>query len=207
MNQVLILHARLPGDVACAAADELLARLPYARRLELERRDAAGRLASLAGAALVLAGAGRMRGRRFDPAQLRFAPGRAPTLEGGPRFSVSHSHGRVGVALCDDGAVGLDLEEPASVGDTAGARLGSIERWTAIEAVLKAAGAGLREAGRVQLSEDRSSASFADEVFHLHPLALAAGCIACLATQSPAATAIVEEVAIPWPAAAGNETD
>lgn len=207
MIHVLVLHSELAGDVAADAEAAMLARLPYGRRLELERRDSAGRLASLAGLALALDGVRRMRGHPADPARLRFAQDRAPALEGGPLFSVSHSRGRVGVALCDGGAVGFDLEDLAAGSDSSGRGVGSLERWTAIEAVLKAGGTGLREAGKVHLSQDRSIATLAGGVFHLRPLVLAAGCVACLATGSPVSKVIVEEIPIPWPGAAGSATD
>lgn len=207
MLHVLILHAELPGELPDGVEAALLARLPYGRRIELERRDAADRVASLAGIALVLAGAGRMRGQWVDPAQLRFAQGRGPTLEGGPRFSVSHSRRRVGVALCDGGSLGLDVEDVAASSHRAGPGLDALERWTAIEAALKACGAGLREADKVRLSEDRSIATFAGEAIHLRPLQLAAGCVACLATGSPVLELTVEETAIPWRIAAAGATD
>ena len=192
MSDVLVLHAALPGLEALPAAAGLLARLPYARRLELERRDAAHRLAGLAGVALVLDGASRLRGRPADIAQLRFPAGGKPRLEGGPRFSISHSTTRVAVAVCERCEVGLDIE------DAGGVRARSLERWTAIEAVLKAVGAGLRETGSVRLDDDLRSAMFADRRVHLLPLALSPGCVARLAAFDELTSIAVEEVALPW---------
>jgi phosphopantetheinyl transferase len=185
MSDVLLLHAALPGLEALPAAAELLARLPYARRLELERRGAAHRLAGLAGAS-------RLRGRPADIAQLRFPAGGKPRFEGGPWFSISHSTTRVAVAVCERGEVGLDIE------DAAGAGAREIERWTAIEAVLKATGAGLRETGSVRLDDDLRSAFFADRRVHLLPLALSRSCVARLAAFDELTSIAVEEVALPW---------
>ena len=192
MSDVLLLHAALPGLEALPAAAELLARLPYARRLELERRGAAHRLAGLAGVALALEGASRLRGRPADIAQLRFPAGGKPRFEGGPWFSISHSTTRVAVAVCERGEVGLDIE------DAAGAGAREIERWTAIEAVLKATGAGLRETGSVRLDDDLRSAFFADRRVHLLPLALSRSCVARLAAFDELTSIAVEEVALPW---------
>lgn len=199
MTDVLVLHAVLPREDDAGLAATLLAQLPYGRRLELERRDAAARLASLAGIALVLAGAGRLRGRRVEPAQLRFPLGGKPMLTGGPWFSVSHSGNRVAAALSDRGDVGLDLED-APVGNAAAdpETTASLGRWTATEAVLKAVGAGIRSAGDVRLSADRSVAQLDGEVLYLRPLALAEDCVACLATRVAVSGVSIEQVGVPW---------
>ena len=101
----------------------------------------------------------------MEPAQLRFPLGGKPMLTGGPWFSVSHSGNRVAAALSDRGDVGLDLED-APVGDAAAdpETTASLGRWTATEAVLKAVGAGIRSAGDVRLSADRSVAQLDGEV-------------------------------------------
>jgi hypothetical protein len=207
MTQVLLLHAALTGADATGAGTELLARLPYAQRLELERRDVAARTASLAGIALVLEGARRLHARTAQVNRLRFPLGGKPSLHGGPHFSVSHSRLRVGVALCGSGEVGLDLEDLPGGSAGRGAGVGSLEQWTAVEAALKFAGAGLREAGDVHLSEDLAVARLAGALFHLRPLLLAPGCVACLATGSPVSQLTVEEIPIPWRRATGSPAD
>lgn len=191
MTDVLVLHAALPaGDVADGAAS-LLSRLPYARRLELERRDARGRLASLAGIELARAGAARLRGRAVDLACLRFPSGGKPRLEGGPWFSVTHSAARVAVAVSDRCEVGLDLEEGAS-------HRTALERWTATEAALKAVGAGLRSARDLRLAPDLQTADWAGTAIHLRALALADDAVACLATLAEVSSVVVERASIPW---------
>jgi len=199
MTDVLILHATLPAATDSGPAPALLAQLPYARRLELERRDPAARLASLAATALVLTGAGRLRGRPVDLSQLRFPQGGKPSLADGPSFSVSHSGRRVAAALCEDGEVGLDLEEMPAGKDARDPVSLSLGQWTATEAALKSVGAGLRSAREVRLSEDCSLAMLGGAVIHLRPLELAAGCVACLATSVVVVQVIIEEVRVRWP--------
>lgn len=199
MTAVLILHATLPGEIDAGPAAALLSQLPYARRLELERRAAAARLASLAGTALVLAGAERLQGRSVDPARLRFPQGGKPSLEGGPSFSVSHSGCRVAAALCEEGEVGLDLEDETAGDDARGRASRSLVLWTATEAALKSVGAGLRTAREVRLSGDRSFAMLAGTVIHLRPLELAEDCVACLATPVVVSQVTIEEVGVRWP--------
>jgi phosphopantetheinyl transferase len=203
MTDVLVLHAALPGAGDAGLAATLLAQLPYGRRLELERRDAAVRLASLAGTALVLAGAERLRGRPAGVAQLHFPQDGKPSLADGPWFSVSHSGRRVAVALSERGEVGLDLEDMLPDAGARGPGRGSLERWTATEAALKAVGAGVRAARDLRLSEDRSVATLAAAVIHLRSLALAGNCVASLATLVPVSEVTVVESDIPWPCVTG----
>jgi len=202
MNGVLILHSSLDGDGGDARADALLMRLPYARRLELARRDPDARLASLAGLALALAGAARLRGRAVEPGQLQFPANGKPGLAGGPSFSVAHSATRVAVAISDDCAVGLDLEDSTSAApDDARATL-RLQRWTAIEAALKAVGAGLRSAGQLRMAEDLATASFAGIEINLQRVEIEADCMARLATLARIVDVTVERIRVPWPYAA-----
>jgi hypothetical protein len=202
MNAVLILHAPLTAAGDEVLADALLMRLPYARRLELARRDPDARLASLAGVALALAGAARLRGRSVEPGQLQFPANGKPGLAGGPSFSVAHSATRVAVAISDDCAVGLDLEDStaAAPGDDRATR--RLQRWTAIEAALKAVGAGLRSAGQLRMAEDLATASFAGIEINLQRVDIAADCVARLAMLGPIAGVTVEQIPVPWPYAA-----
>ena len=157
----------------------MLERLPYAYRLELERRDAAARSASLRGLGLLAAGILRIRGVASDPSLLRFPQGAKPFMEGGPHFSISHSSCRVAVALSERYELGLDIED---VG-THGRSRAELERWTAVEASLKALGAGLRRSADVRLSPDLSTAEMAGALVYLRAVTLAEGCVATLATR------------------------
>src|SRR5512137_2583585 len=108
MPDVTILHAPLPFDLPATRAAWLLARLPYARRLELESRDPAARSASLLGLELLLEGVQRLRGRVPELARLSFPQGGKPRLDGGPWFSTSHTASRVAVALSEGCDLGID---------------------------------------------------------------------------------------------------
>jgi hypothetical protein len=189
MNAVMVLHAALPGDMAPVRAGLLLQRLPYAHRLELERRDAAARSASLLGLQLVLDGAARLRGTPHDVSRLRFPADGKPYCEGGPWFSVSHSRTRVAVALSDCCDLGIDVEDRGK-----GPADGDVrERWTAIEATLKAAGSGLRRARDVQLAADLATARIDDRTVYTRSVALAPDCVARIASWQPVQRVVVEE--------------
>jgi phosphopantetheinyl transferase len=177
MTDVMVLHAELPAILDAARQRSLLERLPYARRLELERRSDTDRAASLRGVELVLVAAARLRGTPARLDSLRYPEGRKPYLEQGPWFSVSHCSGRVAVAVSDRCDVGIDVEDLGGRADAAG-----LDRWTATEATLKAAGAGLARARDVRLAADLATGEVSGRLVHLRRLQIAPGCVACLGT-------------------------
>lgn len=189
MCEVMVLHAQLSGLAGATDASSLLQRLPYAYRLELERRDAAARSASLAALHLLAQGVQRLRGAPLDLKQLRVPEGGKAFLDGGPWFSISHSAVRAAVAVSEHCEVGLDIEEL----DTPGMGHADLERWTAIEATLKALGAGLRRAREVRLSSDLARGELGEAVVHTQPLVLAPDCVARLATRVPVRKVVVVE--------------
>lgn len=159
--------------------------MPYAKRLEIERRDADGRVAGLAGIALALEAASLLRGTPAPAADLRFPEGGKPALAGGPFFSVSHTNGWAACAASVDLDCGLDIEAadvPAMDGAAAVTRL---MRWTATESVLKAAGLGLRQAAEVEVMADLRSARLYGTRYYLRSLHLGSRLIAHLATLRP----------------------
>lgn len=190
MGEVIVLHATCAGQGLADGARSLLERLPYAYRLELERRDPAARSASLQGLWLLAEGCQRLRQASFDPSRLRFPQDGKPLLQGGPHFSISHSACRVAVALAERHELGLDLEEAGAHGRARA----ELARWTALEAALKALGAGLRRAPEVRLAPDLATAELAGAVVHLRSLDLAADCVATLATRESVGRVFVEEV-------------
>lgn len=194
MTCVLVLHARLSSEPDSGALDGLIACLPYAKRFELGRRDPPVRQASLAGISLALRGIALLRGRPADAGQLRFPAGGKPYLPGGPTFSVSHGRGRVGVAVSADAGVGFDLEEFEPASPEAPATRARLVRWTATEAVLKAAGRGLRDARAVEIDESQQAGRVGGASFHLLSVAIADDVVAHLATVTPVTSAAVEEV-------------
>lgn len=192
MCDVLVLHSTLSVN-SSAAVRPLLGALPYAYRLELERRSESARLASLTGIALLLDAAGRIRGEPPDLRGLRAFAGGKPALADGPSFSIAHSATRVAVAVSDCCEPGLDLEDLGSAGRTTQ----ELDRWTAIEATLKAMGAGLRDLREVQLDDDLGGSLFRGTRLHLRAVYLVDGCVARLATRTPVSALTVDEIA--WP--------
>lgn len=191
MGGVIVLHARRAGQFEAGAEQTLLGRLPYAYRLELERRDAPARAASLQALGLLAAGIERLCARPLDWSQLSFPEGGKPRLHGGPQFSIAHSARRVAVALCATCEIGLDVEDLGAHGLAHGA----LEDWTAVEAALKAVGAGVRRAADVRLAADRATAVLDGVVLQTRRLDLAADCVATLATPAPVAPVLAEEIA------------
>lgn len=181
MFEVTVLHAPLDGPLEAGREAWLLERLPYARRLELERRKASARAASLHALELLRFGVEHLRGHALEMPALRYPDGGKPALAGGPYFSTSHSGTRVVVALSEQCEVGIDIEDLAAAADAD--RLG---RWTAVEATLKAAGSGLRRASEVRLAPDLASARLGSEEYRLQRVALVPGCVAHLATAGEA---------------------
>ena len=176
----------------------LLARLAYAKRLELERRDPVARDAALAGIALALEAAQRLRGVALPVTGLCFPQDGKPAFVDGPYFSISHTDGRVACAASDELDCGFDFEFiPAGADDAARARL---QRWTATEAVLKAAGRGLREAGEVRLDAGLRCGHLAAVRYTLLGIDLGSSYAAHLATPQPASDVRIETVP-PAPAA------
>lgn len=197
METVLVLHAALPEGPTPSALRRLLEALPYARRLELERRDERDRCASLAGLHLALTGAQRLLDRPVAPGELRFIAGAKPRLAAGPHFSLSHGLTRVGVALGVSADIGFDLEELRAGEGTPRAEVARLARWTATEAVLKAAGRGLRDARAVRLDDDLASGRFDGRDYGIWPVHLRETALAHLAAAEPIGPIEIEEVVLP----------
>jgi len=192
VSVVIVLHAPSPGHFAGTDAALLLPRLPYARRLELERREPHAREAALAGIALALDAASRLRGVPAPVSELRFPAGGKPTLDGGPFFSISHTDGCVACAASLDCDLGFDFEfVPVGADEAARARL---RRWTATEAVLKAAGLGLREVARVEVDPELRFGTVGRSRYGLTAIDLGSSYAAHLATRQPARDVRIEAV-------------
>ncbi len=167
--EILLHAARVPDSLPEGCAARWLALLPSAQRRTVARRLAqGGGLDSLAGLAL-LAGCAECRRLPWPPRPpLRQEAGGRPRWPDGPEFSISHAAGYAICALAPPGvAIGVDLEPLDAAAPrqlrlvmSAGERrllesgaLGAAELWTAKEAVLKAAGAGLRRVREVEIGE------------------------------------------------------
>jgi 4'-phosphopantetheinyl transferase len=190
MTDAIILHARLRLPLSCPSWQEpLLQALPYAHRLELERREPQARRASLAGLGLVLVGAARMTRREFPPRAFTFPPAGKPRLAGGPHFSISHSGSCVTCIVCADTDCGIDIEDRL---DAAGsATVAQLRRWTATEAALKAAGLGLHAAGEVALAGLLGHATVRGRRFELQALDDLPGVIGHIAAEKRLGPGIV----------------
>jgi phosphopantetheinyl transferase len=158
----ILLHGLLSLTAPYAWSEPLLRALPYARRLDLERRAPEMRVASLAGVALALFGASRVRLRTALARDLRFPNKGKPVLAGGPRFSVSHSDRHVACLVSDEVDPGLDLEAR-----TERIEAGRLDRWCRSEATLKAAGLRLQDLDRVEHDEASHTACVAGRRYHL----------------------------------------
>lgn len=185
MSRVIVLQATLHGDAGQGDDASLMQRLPYARRLELERRDPPSRRASMVALALALDGLARVRGRAVEVGELQFPQGGKPRCAGGESFSISHTTRTVAVAVSGDCDVGIDVEDFGATGDPGPDALQKLEHWTTVEAVLKAAAAGLKHAGTVQVDRAAMRARFVDREFYVRPLELGPGIVAHLATTEP----------------------
>jgi 4'-phosphopantetheinyl transferase len=192
MSGTIVIHAALAGPLLPLWQPRLLEALPYARRLELGRRDATARRDSLAALALALLALERLTGRMPAPGELSCpAEGGKPALPGGPRFSWSHCGTRVACIASLHADPGLDLETlpRAAAADV----LLRLRHWTATEAVLKAAGLGLRDAAQVSLATDLGSGAVGDGRYFLHALELP-GCVGHIAARVPLLPAPAEEL-------------
>jgi phosphopantetheinyl transferase len=159
----------------------LLQALPYSRRLQLEGRSAPQRQASLAGIALALLGAEQVARRSFSPRDFSFPLDEKPVLRAGPAFSVSHSARYVACCIVDGFACGIDIEDLPQDIDMAGTdRLG---HWTATEAVLKAAGRGIRSVNDVSLDPAGEFGVMGAVRYELRPLTGVSGWIGHVATR------------------------
>ncbi len=188
----ILLHAPFPYGPDPSWGAALLDALPYARRLQLEGRSADARSASLAAIALLLRAAAQLERRIVRVRELRYDGDGRPTLELGPGFSISHTATRVGCLVARGAAPGLDLESIAADADATALR--RLRRWTATEAVLKAAGAGVRRAGDVQLvARGRNAiARLDDRSYRLRQLELAPDVVAHVAATERLDVAIEE---------------
>lgn len=198
VGEVIVLHVALPGQPPAGWIDAWLEALPYAKRLATESLEPGSRFASLAGIALALTLAGRLSPLPVRAGELRFPSPGKPFLPGGPHFSISHTTGLVACAASADLECGLDVEAigSAAANDDARRRL---RRWTATEALLKAAGLGLRDAGTVEIAADGRSARVRGEPFCVSELVLAPGYVAHLAARSAPGRVMIERLtAVPF---------
>ncbi len=178
-SQTLILyHTDLQGQWPEERARALRARLPYLKRLAVSSGTEQAH-ATLVGVALALSALTRALGRDVRASELLFVPDEKPRL-GAPAdaaraaadFSIAHSGPYVGCAALCGGRVGLDVE----IGEDA-----ALENWVAREAVVKAAGLGMRAIHEVELNG--AHARCRGEHWHARRLDQFTGAAACVMTS------------------------
>lgn len=180
-----------------------LPRLPDVKRAAVLRlRERADREASLLGVALLASVFAELK-LAFDAAALVYPTRGKPHLSGGPDFSISHAGGIVACAVARTGRVGLDLEAAGTLEtSTAGHVLSEQERaaieqgaldatdaWVMKEAVVKLMGRGIGALAAVRLRDGH--ASFEGESVRLHPIVLAPGFTAWLASDAATSRIVV----------------
>lgn len=181
VKTAILLHARLRPDAEPPWANQLLEALPYGRRLRLEWRPAPSRWSSVAGLALALWGAARLRGSAPEPNTFLGGDDEKPRFREGPAFSVAHAGDHVACLVAEGVEVGLDFE----VRPEQDAPFERLRRWTATEAVLKAAGRGLRAFDEVRLEPDTHLARLDDARFLLEVAPLGPALVGHVASTLP----------------------
>ena len=185
-----LLHAPLTPGLRPACAERLLEALPYAARLRLERAGAPARAASLAGLALALIAAVRANGNKLrGVADLQLSDGERPRFRRGPHFSISHTDTRVACIACATGEVGLDIETGQEERALAPC-FDKLRRWTAAEATLKAAGAGLRRIRDVRVDLVALASELDGKHYVLSEIELAPATLGHVASLRPIVVAI-----------------
>jgi phosphopantetheinyl transferase len=185
-SQTLILyHTDLTDQWPEEAARALAARLPYQKRLAVASGGAAAR-ASLAGIALARRALAAVLGRPVAVAELVFPAGAKPRLgtDAAADFSIAHSASLVGCAALRGARVGFDVE------------YGTHERladWVAREAVVKAAGLGVRALHEVSWSA--GGALCRGTRWYARRLETFPGAAACLMTSAEVAAVELRRLA------------
>lgn len=208
-QHVSLQYAAVPAQPWAGLEQRWLAVLPKAKRDSVQRlRRAADRNASLLGIGL-LSRALAMLDFSFDPDALEFPVGGKPRLRGGPDFSISHSAGRVAIAVAVTGRVGLDLEPSGSVEDHTARRVLSAEEcarvasgllaptdaWVMKEASVKLAGRGLESLRSVVLGD--GTAQLDGEEYVLQRVDLGAQYCAWLALEVGCGPLLARECELP----------
>lgn len=181
---VILYHTDLTDQWPEEGGRALAARLPYLKRLSVASGSTAAR-ASLAGVALALRALAAVLGRPVPVAELVFAADAKPRLDAAADFSIAHSGNLVGCAALHGAQVGFDLEQGTDE---------RLENWVAREAVVKAAGLGVRALHEVAL--DRGGAHCRGARWYGRRLADFPGATACLMTSVEVAAVELRALAL-----------
>ncbi len=194
MTTAIVYYAPLARHDYAELAARWLHKIAYAKRLAIERAPAGAALATLAGIELLSLAAAAHGHGSLPAAALIFPERGKPCWPGGLEFNISHTADLVACVATRDVSVGIDVEaagrvslatvrrmassaELALAGATA---LGATHLWTRKEAVVKAAGGTVFDAGKVRVSQ--AQAEFRGRLWYFagpdmlegHALAIAA---------------------------------
>jgi phosphopantetheinyl transferase len=191
-DTAILYYSQLRGDWPEERAARFLRTLAYAKRLATDVQEIEGRQ-TLAGVSLARRALSALLGREIAGRDFVFPDGSKPHVPGAPDFSIAHSGVWVGCAAVARGRIGFDVEcERAGIEQTV--RLlctpeearaltprAALERWVATEAALKAHGASVREAQKVEFYEGRGF--FRGELLHRVDVEGFEGAAACVMTS------------------------
>lgn len=201
--------AAVPNSLAAGTIAGWIRALPEPRRSLLAERLSKGNGHESLTVLALLAGLLRALGLP-SIGVLQWTPQGKPHLPGGPEISLTHSRGFAACAIAPEGLeIGIDLEPEgrASASAVALVASGSERRalaqglfsptglWTAKEAVLKAAGAGLCEISRVAVCA--RNARFAGVAYRWRHFCPHPGFVLAVATRGR-----LPAVSIHWPSPA-----
>jgi 4'-phosphopantetheinyl transferase len=203
-DSAILYYTALRGDWPEERAARFLRALAYAKRLATDAHEIEGRQ-TLAGVALARRALTAVLGREIAPRDFVFPDGGKPHVPGAADFSIAHSGAWVGCAVVANGLIGFDVErERPGIEQTV--RLlctpeearnltpqTALSRWVATEAALKAHGASVREAQKVEFHAGR--ASFRGQPLHRTDVHVFEGAAACIMTSLPVAS--VDSVFVP----------
>lgn len=197
MTTAIVYYAPLARHGYAELAARWLHQLPYVKRLSIERAAPMAALASLAGIDLLSLAAAAHGYDSLPAAALAFPERGKPFWPGGLEFNISHTPDFVACVATRAVSVGIDIEatgrvslatvrriasnaELASCGESA---LGATRLWTRKEAVVKAAGGTVFDAGKVTLSA--THAEFRERLWYFAGPDGLAGCALAIAAARP----------------------
>lgn len=187
-------------DTLLPGADALIGRLSPARRERLLKHAEPQRRIELAALRILELGMGVRGHSTFALADVEFVQVAGVTkkpywTKGSVNFSISHTDAMAMVAIASIGAVGIDVEHRRPVDPRVVRRLlneqaasaaeltedNALSRWTEIEAVLKAAGAGVMHGKEIDWRPD--SVTMRNRRWFVHPVKCGDGHIAHVASD------------------------
>jgi 4'-phosphopantetheinyl transferase len=204
-DTAILYYSQLRGHWPDAAAALFQRALAYAKRLATDAQEIEGRQ-TLAGVSLARRALSALLGRDVAPREFVFPDRGKPHVPGAPDFSIAHSGPWVGCAVVATGRVGFDVEcERPGIEQTIRLLCSpeeaalltpqtALARWVATEAALKAHGASVHEAQRVEFRGRQ--AFFRGEPLYRMDVDVFEGAAACVMTSQPVRAVEVLQVPV-----------